>query len=165
MTLLVADGLGHGHLAHTAAEEAVRLFRKRPDAPLTEIIATLNTGLKSTRGAAVSVARLDYGRGVVNYAGIGNIAGAVFSADCTHKMVSLNGTAGLAVRHIQAFEYPLPRQARVVLVSNGITSGWSLLGYPGLLRSSPALAAGVIYRDFQRKRDDATVLVATGADG
>ena len=98
----------------------------------------------------------------MTYAGIGNVAGAIFAEDSVRRMVSLNGTAGLAVRHIQAFDYPLPKGSRVALASDGIASGWSILKYPGLLRASPALAAGVIFRDFERGRDDTTVFVAAG---
>jgi hypothetical protein len=32
--------------------------------------------------------------------------------------------------------------------------------YPRLLTQHPALVAGVLYRDFGRSRDDATVVVA-----
>jgi anti-sigma regulatory factor (Ser/Thr protein kinase) len=163
-TVLVADGLGHGYAAHEAAQEAVRIFQQQPAAPVSTILAAVDAGLKKTRGAAVSLARIDYERGLVTYAGVGNIAGAIFAEDSVRRMVSLNGTAGLAVRHIQAFDYPLPKGARVALASDGITSGWSILKYPGLLRVSPALAAGVIFRDFERGRDDATVFVAAGED-
>jgi hypothetical protein len=31
--------------------------------------------------------------------------------------------------------------------------------YPGLMTAHPALLAGVIYRDFARDQDDATVIV------
>jgi anti-sigma regulatory factor (Ser/Thr protein kinase) len=163
-TVLVADGLGHGYGAHEAAQEAVRIFRQQPAAPVSAILAAVDAGLKKTRGAAVSIARIDRERGLVTYAGIGNVAGAIFAEDSVRRMVSLNGTAGLAVRRIQAFDYPLPKGSRVALASDGITSGWSILKYPGLLRASPALAAGVIFRDFERGRDDTTVFVAAGED-
>ncbi len=163
-TVLVADGLGHGYGAFEAAQEAVRIFRQQAGAPVTAIVGAINAGLKKTRGAAIAIARLDYERGLVTYAGIGNIAGAIFAEDSVRRMVSLNGTAGLAVRHIQAFDYPLPKGSRVALASDGIVSGWSILKYPGLLRASPALAAGVIFRDFERGRDDTTIFVAAGED-
>ena len=163
-TVLVADGLGHGYGAFEAAQEAVRIFRRQAGAPVEAIVAAINAGLNKTRGAAVAIARIDYERGLVTYAGIGNIAGAIFAEDSVRRMVSLNGTAGLAVRRIQAFEYPLPKGSRVALASDGIASSWSMLKYPGLIRANPALAAGVIFRDFERGRDDATIFVAAGED-
>jgi hypothetical protein len=32
--------------------------------------------------------------------------------------------------------------------------------YPGFTRRHPGLVAGILYRDFRRERDDATVIVA-----
>jgi hypothetical protein len=47
--------------------------------------------------------------------------------------------------------------------SDGIASRWRIDAYPGLIAAHPALVAGVIYRDFGRTRDDATVLVLADA--
>ena len=46
------------------------------------------------------------------------------------------------------------------MCSDGIGTSWSLDNYPGLVAAHPSLIAGVIYRDFARGRDDATVVVA-----
>jgi hypothetical protein len=43
--------------------------------------------------------------------------------------------------------------------SDGIATQWDLGRYPGLLARDPSLIAGVLYRDFLRGRDDATVVV------
>ena len=43
--------------------------------------------------------------------------------------------------------------------SDGLTAHWSLDGYPGLAERDPLMVAAVLYRDFRRVRDDATVLV------
>jgi hypothetical protein len=45
--------------------------------------------------------------------------------------------------------------------SDGVSARWALAAYPGLFGRHPAVVAGVLYRDFSRKRDDATVLVAS----
>jgi hypothetical protein len=45
--------------------------------------------------------------------------------------------------------------------SDGISARWRLEAYEGLADAHPALIAGIIYRDFGRPRDDATVLVLT----
>ena len=39
------------------------------------------------------------------------------------------------------------------------SSRWTTDRYPGLLARHPVLLAGVLFRDFARARDDATVLV------
>ncbi len=160
-TVMVADGLGHGPSAAQASEEAVRIFGKHRDEPPAEILAAVHAGIRHTRGGAVSVARYDEGRDLA-FAGIGNVAGAVVGGGETRRTVSLAGTAGLVARRIQTFTYPFPSGSLFVLCSDGIGTAWSLDRYPGLVGAHPSLVAGVLYRDFARARDDATVLVARG---
>jgi anti-sigma regulatory factor (Ser/Thr protein kinase) len=160
-TLIVADGLGHGPEAATAASEAIRLFRRHQSRPLTDILDYLHAGLRATRGAAVAVARFDHGAGRLTYGGIGNISGVVVDGPDMRRMVSLNGTAGHNARKIQTFDYPY-RQGLVIMASDGLASGLSLARYPGAAIMHPTLIAALLYRDFTRGRDDATVLVARG---
>jgi hypothetical protein len=49
--------------------------------------------------------------------------------------------------------------ALVLLYSDGIATHWSLDAYPGLAGRDPSIIAGIIYRDWNRGRDDATVVV------
>lgn len=162
-TILVADGLGHGPQAAQAADEAVRIFRRHEADEPEAIIAALHAGLRHTRGAAVAVSRIDLARGILAFAGVGNIAGTVITAGQVKKMVSHAGTAGHVARRIQTFEYPFAAESLLVMHSDGLGSSWSLDRYPGLVGAHPTLIAAVLYRDFTRGRDDVTVLVATGA--
>jgi anti-sigma regulatory factor (Ser/Thr protein kinase) len=161
-TLLVVDGLGHGPQAATAAAEAQRLFLRNKDAPVHEVLALMHAGLRPTRGAAIAIARFDLARSMVLYGGIGNIAGAIVNGIEIRRMISLNGTAGHVARRIQTFDYAY-RDGLVIMHSDGLVTGWSLDRYPGITRMDPTLVAAVMYRDFTRGRDDATVLVARGA--
>ncbi|MCJ2019989.1 SpoIIE family protein phosphatase [Methylobacterium sp. E-065] len=161
-TAIVADGLGHGPEAAKASEEAMRIFRRHQDAPPGTILSAVHAGLTHTRGGAVSVARYDRDRANLSLAGIGNVGGAIVSGMATKRTVSLAGTAGHAARRIQEFEYPMRPNDLFVLCSDGIATGFSIDGYPGLARAHPTLVAGVVYRDFARARDDATVLVVRG---
>jgi hypothetical protein len=52
-----------------------------------------------------------------------------------------------------------------VLHSDGLLTQWSLDPYPGLSSRRPDVIAGVLYRDFRRVRDDATVVVARNGLG
>lgn len=157
--IVVADGLGHGPDAHAAAAEAVRAFRAAPG-PLTGVLEAIHGALRPTRGAAVAVAEIDAAARTVRYAGIGNVAGAIVGRDSTRNLVSHNGTAGHAVRRVQEFAYDLPEEALLVLHTDGLRSRWSLDAYGGLARRDPVVVAATLYRDFQRGRDDATVVVA-----
>ena len=160
MTIFVVDGLGHGTEAAVAANAAIAQFENdRRDAP-TAIIAAVHRAMRHTRGGAVAVARIDWSGATVTYAGLGNIAGVVVgTAGAERRMVSLNGTAGHNARKIQSFEYPCP-EGVLVMHSDGVSTSWNLGTYPGLVNADPMLIAGVLYRDYARGRDDATVVVA-----
>jgi anti-sigma regulatory factor (Ser/Thr protein kinase) len=159
--IMLADGLGHGPLASRAAEEARRVFRENLDLNPAAIIERTHGPLRPTRGAGVSIAELNSGLSVVRYAGVGNIAGAVFSTSGTSRLVALNGTLGHALHQVREFTYPWPAGALLVLHTDGLQSRWQLETYPRLLRHHPALVAGVLYRDFKRGHDDVTVVAAT----
>jgi anti-sigma regulatory factor (Ser/Thr protein kinase) len=158
-TLLVADGLGHGPDAAEAAVEAVRLFHRFNGHRLPTLLDYVHGGLRATRGAAVSLARLEVDTRKIVFSGIGNVAGALFVNGELRRMVSMPGTAGHNARKIQAFDYPFP-SGLVILHSDGLVSSWTLEKYPDLASRHPSLIAAVLYRDLTRHRDDATVLVA-----
>lgn len=157
--LLVTDGLGHGSGAAEASREAVRVFRERWAEPPAALIERIHEALRGTRGAAVAVAEINVGRGEVRFAGVGNIAAAILTGNESRSMVSHNGTAGAEVRKVQEFSYAWQTGSLLVMHSDGINTRWSMESYPGLTTRHPALVAGVLYRDFCRGRDDATVAV------
>ncbi len=97
--------------------------------------------------------------GPVRYAAVGNISSALVAAGAIRRMVSLPGTVGLQARRIQQFAYEWAPEAVLVMHSDGVATRWDLSAYPGLVLRHPSLVAGVLYRDFARHRDDATVLV------
>jgi len=159
LDVLVVDGLGHGPLAASAAQEAIRLFAAGSPAPPPAAVARLHAGLRGTRGAALAVAQFDAARGKVVFCGIGNISGSLHVDGSVKKMVSLNGTVGHVARKIAAFDYPYDpsRPALTILHSDGIATSWSLAAYPKLVHAHPAIVAAVLHRDF-RRNDDATIV-------
>jgi hypothetical protein len=74
-------------------------------------------------------------------------------------MVSMTGTAGFNARKIQSFDYPFER-GLVILYSDGLSTNLGIDRYANLASLHPSLIAAILYRDFTRHRDDATVLVA-----
>jgi anti-sigma regulatory factor (Ser/Thr protein kinase) len=157
--LLLTDGLGHGPLAFEASKRAREVFLDRPRLELAEVVGMMHTALRPTRGAALAVADVDRGRGIVQFAGVGNVSAAILADGETRSMVSLHGTAGHDLRKIQQFQYPWPAGALLVMNSDGLVSSWGLGRYPGLASRTPSLIAAILYRDFQRGRDDTTVVV------
>jgi len=156
---LVVDGLGHGPFAAEAAQEAVRVFNDIPNRNPEFILKEIHGALAKTRGAAVSVTEILFNDGILNYAGAGNISAVSYCAGKTKSIVSMNGTVGHSVAKFQQFSYPWEKNSMLVMHSDGLTTRWNIDNYPGLASRHPALIAAVLYRDFTRGRDDATILV------
>ena len=161
---MLADGLGHGPDAAEAANQAVAIFSEQSPRHPAELLQLIHAGLRGTRGAAVVAAEVTPEKGIIRYAGLGNITGLMLDGKTSRNLVSHNGTAGVEARKIQEFSYPWTENGLLVLHSDGVATRWLLDEYPGLAQKPPALIAGVLFRDHQRLRDDSTVVVAK-ADG
>jgi hypothetical protein len=159
--LTVADGLGHGPLAADASQAAIRTAREQLQEPAPALLERIHGALRSTRGAAVAVAEIDPTSRVVRFAGIGNISAAIVpeSGPIRH-LISHAGTAGHELRKIVQFSSPWDSRSLLRMHSDGLQTHWSLDNYPGLLERHPSLVAGALFRDYARRRDDVTVVVA-----
>jgi anti-sigma regulatory factor (Ser/Thr protein kinase) len=158
--ITVVDGLGHGIDANIAAQEAVRAVEANPLRSVQQKLEFAHAALRHTRGAAMAVAEIDQDSGHVAYAGVGNIVGAIASAQTLHRMVSFDGTVGHAMPQVREFEYTLEPGRLLVMHSDGLKSHWKFDRYPELIERDPLLIAGVLYRDYLRGHDDVTVVVA-----
>jgi anti-sigma regulatory factor (Ser/Thr protein kinase) len=159
--ILLADGLGHGLEANVAASQAVRTLRTHPDLPPAALLERVHAALRSTRGAAVAIASIDLMRARLSFTGVGNISARIYSgSQPRHGLPSVNGIAGHRIEKLQEYGYDWPADGLLQLHSDGLLTNTGLESYPGLSQRDPALIAGVLYRDFARGRDDATVVVA-----
>jgi anti-sigma regulatory factor (Ser/Thr protein kinase) len=162
LRLLIADGLGHGPLAATAAGVAAGVFDEDDGTtPLGELVATAHRRMRATRGAALALAHIESAAGMVRFVGVGNIAGSIraLGNSTSQGLMSHNGTVGAEMRKVQQLDYPWTDDSLLIMHSDGLQTRWSLDAYPGLLHRHPAVIAGVLYRDFRRERDDVTVAI------
>ena len=157
-TVIVADGLGHGPVAAEAAAEALKAFATITGSP-SAVLERAHPLLRSTRGAAVSIAEADAKTGTIVYAGAGNISGRLISGIEDRSLMSQHGTLGVQIRRLQDVSYPWPEHSLVVLHSDGLLTRWNLKDVGGLLQCDPAVVAGWLLRDFTRGHDDVTVVV------
>jgi anti-sigma regulatory factor (Ser/Thr protein kinase) len=157
--LMMCDGSGHGPLAASASNVAVRVFCENDSGGPEDVVGLLHTALRGTRGGAVAVADLDLERETVRFAGLGNIAACVVWDGHKRGMVSVPGIAGYQARTIRAFDHELPAGATVVLHSDGLTERWTPEGRDALFRGSPLVVAAALLRDAGVRKDDAGVLV------
>ncbi|HXH75239.1 MAG TPA: ATP-binding SpoIIE family protein phosphatase [Bacteriovoracaceae bacterium] len=161
---MVADGLGHGMFAHEASLVAQQIFKDNQDISLDELMQRLHVGLRSTRGAAISIAEIDSEKGVLNFCGIGNVSGVIHNPGSVKRCISYNGTIGAQIRKVQTLPYPMNAENGLFFMSSdGLSNHWLLKDYPGLSQMNPYIIAGVLYRDHGRSTDDVTVLVVKGS--
>lgn len=155
--MVMIDGLGHGPAANKASSEGVEAFEMSLPTTPDVMLQLIHNRLRSTRGGAAFVVRVK--SDIVDYTGAGNIRAIIMSPEKTSNLLSQNGTAGVQIRTARLTTQTWNGSGYLILHSDGITGSWDLAAYPGIFRSHPALVAGIIYRDFCRGTDDATVAV------
>jgi hypothetical protein len=159
-SLLLVDGLGHGPGAAAAAALAIDAFAPLDDASPDRLLAILDQATRGSRGVAASVACMDPGDQQLRFSGVGNVDGRIHvGLGSTAHLVPQNGIVGHTMPTPRVTHAAWGTGSRVVMHSDGVSSRWRLDAYPGLATAHPALVAGILYRDFSRERDDATVIV------
>ena len=156
----VIDGLGHGSGANEAVRVALDSLEEWMGEPLDEVIQAVHAALRATRGAVMGAAIIDRTRGLFHYAGVGNVEARVFNAPEPVSAIPANGTLGVRLGKVRVWKHAWADGATLVMASDGLSASWDMTAYPGLLRRSPQLLAGILMRDYTREADDATVLVA-----
>ncbi|GGM97404.1 ATP-binding SpoIIE family protein phosphatase [Streptomyces fuscichromogenes] len=171
LTLLLADGLGHGAKAAQASGAAVdelpRVGHLRP----AEILRHLHTALRPTRGAAVAVAQLDTHRGELAFAGVGNTGARLHDNGSWEHLISHPGIVGAQFpATVPVRSRPWAPDSLLVLHSDGLPSRWVPPTDAELLAHDPAVVAAAVLRDASSAatpvRDDTCVAVlASGRPG
>nr|WP_246505573.1 ATP-binding protein [Coralloluteibacterium stylophorae] len=157
---LVVDGLGHGPSAADAARAGIAAFRSQAAADPAHALENLHRGMGGTRGGAAAVATVDPGARRLAMAGIGNIGVTLWSEGRARGLPSHSGIVGQgAVRPRRVVDAGWTAPALLVMASDGLQSRLAFGDYPGLVNVHPAVVAGLLFRDFERGNDDATVLV------
>ena len=159
-TFLVVDGLGHGMFAADAAKVAVEVFRRSQSLPPAAILDKMHAAMRSTRGAAAAISRVDSEQRRVHFAGIGNISCFLLNQERTQYMISHNGTLGHQIRKVQEFDYTYSPRDLMVMQSDGVATQSKKGLPPSLLSQPPMVIAPFLFAEQLRGTDDATVLVA-----
>lgn len=157
--VMIVDGLGHGRNAAKAATAAMRAFLANGSRSPAQHLDAADSALHGTRGAAMGVAVIDLQRGELTFGGVGNTVAIVMTGDDKQQLVSFGGIVGQRRNRSREFSSRWSPESMLIAHSDGINTRWSLDAYPGLASRHPSIIAGVLYRDFARGRDDASVLV------
>jgi negative regulator of sigma-B (phosphoserine phosphatase) len=159
----VADGLGHGTAAETAALTAADVINRCRSEPLDVLLQLCHRGLADTRGAAITLARMDFDTDTLSWIGIGNV-----TADLVAK-----GPDGVRIRASALLSggivgYRMPHALATHQVSIGpgdllviATDGILDDHLAGIDFAAPSMAiAEHILSAYSRESDDALVLTA-----
>ena len=159
----VIDGLGHGAAAATAATSAADVINRAAAAPLDVLIELCHRQLATTRGAAMTLARIDFGAESLQWMGVGNVAANLLakspSGTQTRSSARLaGGIVGYQIPTISPSETIHIRPGcLLVIASDGIAE--SHLDDIDFTASAAAIAEQIL-REHAKAPDDASVLVA-----
>lgn len=166
VTLMLADGLGHGPEAAQASSAAVTALHRWAHLSPAASLQRLHDALRGTRGAAVALAQLDLTAGRLRFAGIGNVGARLRTDGTWRHLLSRPGIVGVhrpgTLREEAADWVGDPI---LILHTDGLPSRWTPPSDPGLPATDPAVTAAVTIRDASSParpvRDDTAVAVLT----
>jgi anti-sigma regulatory factor (Ser/Thr protein kinase) len=164
MTLVgVIDGLGHGALAHQAAQRARLFVEAHCDQPLDRLFAEMNRACRQTRGVAAALARFEEGAGQFQFASVGNIEARLFGSPEQRTFVVRRGIVGCQAPAPVVTTHTWLRESVLVLHSDGVRSRWGWGELPADAWAVPSKAAQGLLHRFAKDDDDATVVVVRHA--
>ncbi|MFE6525428.1 SpoIIE family protein phosphatase [Streptomyces sp. NPDC057794] len=166
VTLMLADGLGHGPEAARASSAAVAALHRWAHLSPAEALRHLHEALRGTRGAAVALAQLDLRAGLLKFAGIGNVGARLRADGSWRALLSRPGIVGVhRPTTLREEEARWAADRLLILHTDGLPSRWTPPDDSGAPAADPAVTAAVTIRDASSParpvRDDTAVAVLT----
>ena len=159
----VADGLGHGKAAETAALRAEEVVNRSRAEPLDVLLQLCHRGLADTRGATITLARIDFEIGKLSWIGIGNVTADLVAKSAAGVQIRASallsgGIVGYRIPHALAtHQVSITPGDLLVIATDGILEDHVM----GIDFAAPAMTiAEHILHAYSRESDDALVLTA-----
>jgi serine phosphatase RsbU (regulator of sigma subunit) len=156
----VIDGLGHGPAAEQAASVALSVLGAAPDLGPAEALAACHAALAATRGAAMSIARIDPARSRLTYAGVGNVEAQLWLGGRLQRPIVHRGIVGAALPRVRALDFGLPDDWCLLMHTDGVSARFALDALAPFTRRDLQALADAVLCGWGRPTDDATVVVA-----
>lgn len=160
----VLDGLGHGEDAATAARCGVQVLQEARGEPLEVLVQHCHRALSGTRGAAMTLARIDFGAtDTLRWIGIGNVSANIVAkhpggVEVRSSARLAGGIVGYRLPEaIAAQQVPIRPGDLLVIASDGIAEDH--LDDIDFAVSSTVIAERILSR-HSKDTDDALVLAA-----
>ena len=159
----VLDGLGHGPDAASAALAAADALKGAPGERLEVLVQLSHRVLTGTRGAAMTLARIDFHGGKLSWTGIGNVSANLVAKTASGIQVRssarlVGGMVGYRIPEISPAQMVSIRTGDLlVIVSDGITEDY--LDHIDFAASATDIAEHILSK-HAKETDDAMVLAA-----
>lgn len=156
LTLVVADGLGHGEGAEDAAQAALRCIEGIRQHPCEMIFDICDDRLRNTRGVALALAQVD--RQLLTLATVGNIRAVLWRQGRDFHLGGARGIVGAGFACLSPEHLMLAAGDVLMLYSDGFPE---LLPLGELLGSAqePVGLADAALKLWARPDDDASMLI------
>ena len=170
----VIDGLGHGNLAHYAAETARTYVETHYDQPMARIFGGVAHVCRATRGVVMALARFDFLQPTpsdqdppfhLTYANIGNVECRVINSPQPINLILRRGVLGGFAPNPVINESPWYKGNIMVLHSDGLITHWRWDDFPDLWGQSAAIISQRLIQALAKEEDDATVVVVKSIPG
>ena len=144
----------------TEEDVMLAVLDAHPDLDPAEALRRCHTALAGTRGAAMSIARLDLTRGELVYAGIGNVEAHLWQDGGRERLIAYRGIIGSAMRTVRPFTLRLAEEWTLLMHSDGISARADLDALDVPTPWDPAVLAQAVLDTYGRQHDDALAVVA-----
>jgi hypothetical protein len=155
----VIDGLGHGYESWVAAEKAAEVIRANTDLSVNEIVLRCHQELRTTRGAAVGVLKVEES-GTGQFCGVGNIEVQALNGQ-PPSVFCLAGIVGHNLRTSKVMPFQMKPGDIYCLMSDGVSTRGNL---KSCLPGPPGGVARRIVEQWGRAHDDATAVIVGFGD-
>jgi hypothetical protein len=158
--LAVIDGVGHGTEAKECADLCREVLASHPDMTPAEATVACHRALLGTRGAVMTIARIEPGAQSMRVAGVGNVGMLLMTDGREQHFIAQRGMLGSNVPTIRAVDFQLGSSWVVALHTDGVRSHFRLPPVLGDCGDSADSLAEHILLGHRRPEDDALVLIA-----
>lgn len=158
----VVDGVGHGSAAAAAARiVASTLSAFAHEAPI-DLMLRCHEGLRSTRGAVMTIASLDHRRRTVSWLGVGNVEGVVVRAGSgvaptLERVLLRGGIVGHQLPPLRASVFPVTKGDLLLMATDGIKPEFA---DDSAIDGDPRQIVERILARHRKGTDDALVIAA-----
>ena len=159
--LAVVDGSGHGKDAGEPAQLAVATLETYANESVVSLFERCHEGLRSTRGAVITIVSISAAQGTLTWAGVGNIEGMLLRPGSPQagvdRLLLRPGIVGYRLPRVQPQAVPIAPGDLIILATDGIRPDFENRIMP---EEHPRMIANKISSGYRKRYDDGLVLVA-----